>query len=206
MIKNNYLTIPVIMTTNKSQSESKTKINSEKKSVTKPETNINVKSKKNVKSKTKKKSAKDKKELNSESQEFKKMKLKDLMGKKFVLYFYPKDSTPGCTLEGQEFSKLYNQFKKWGVQIFGVSRDSVKSHHKFKCKYEFPFELLSDENEELCRAFDVIKEKNMYGKKVMGIERSTFLLDEKGKIIHEWRKVKAEGHAADVLNFISNLS
>ena len=125
--------------------------------------------------------------------------LSEHKGKKIVLYFYPKDSTPGCTLEGQEFNKRLAQFKKMNVEIYGVSRDSLKSHEKFIDKCGFKFDLLSDEDEELCKIFDVIKEKNMYGKKVMGIERSTFVIDEKGKLLAEWRKVKAEGHAQEVL-------
>jgi peroxiredoxin Q/BCP len=127
------------------------------------------------------------------------IKLTDLKGKKVVIYFYPKDSTPGCTTEGQDFRDNYNKFKRAGAVVLGVSRDSIKSHENFKAKQEFPFELLSDKEEELCNLFDVIKEKNMYGKKVMGIERSTFLLDEKGVLKQEWRKVKVAGHVEEVL-------
>lgn len=127
------------------------------------------------------------------------LSLKDLKGKKVVLYFYPKDNTPGCTLEGQEFNRLLPQFQKKKAVVFGVSRDSLSSHQKFIDKCGFRFDLLSDEDESLCQLFDVIKEKNMYGRKVMGIERSTFILDEKGKLMAEFRKVKAEGHAAEVL-------
>lgn len=123
----------------------------------------------------------------------------ELKGKKVVLYFYPKDDTPGCTTEGQEFDQLKKEFSKQNAVIFGVSRDSVKSHDKFKCKYGFGFELLSDEDEKLCKMFDVIKEKNLYGRKYMGVERSTFILDEDQKVIAEYRKVKAAGHAAQVL-------
>ena len=123
----------------------------------------------------------------------------DFKGKKVVLYFYPKDDTPGCTTEGQEFDELKKEFGKQNAVIFGVSRDSVKSHDKFKCKYGFGFELLSDEDEKLCKIFDVIKEKNMYGRKYMGVERSTFVLDENQTVIAEYRKVKAPGHAAQVL-------
>jgi thioredoxin-dependent peroxiredoxin len=130
------------------------------------------------------------------------IRLSDLKGKKLVLYFYPKDSTPGCTRESQEFGENYKKFQKLGAEILGVSRDSVKSHEKFKDKYGFPFELLSDEEEELCQKFDVIKEKNMYGKKVMGIERSTFVIDEQGKLVKEWRKVKVDGHVDEVLSFL----
>ncbi len=106
------------------------------------------------------------------------------------------------SLEGQQFTELYPKFKKRKIQIFGISRDSVKSHDKFKCKYEFPFELLSDKDEVLCKFFDVIKEKNMYGKKVLGIERSTFILDEDGKLTHEFRGIKADGHAQAMLEQI----
>ncbi len=130
---------------------------------------------------------------------------KDLKGKKIVLYFYPKDNTPGCTTEGIEFSKLVKDYAKQNTVIFGISKDSVASHDKFKCKYNFDFELLADEDEELCKKFDVIKEKNMYGKKYMGIERSTFVIDEDQKIVAEYRKVKPEGHAAEVLKFIKAL-
>ncbi len=127
-------------------------------------------------------------------------------GKKIVLYFYPKDNTPGCTTESIEFNELLSQFKKQNAEVYGISRDSLKSHDKFICKYDFKFELLSDENEELCQLFDVIKEKNMYGKKVMGIERSTFVIDEDQKLVGEFRKIKAQGHAAEILKFIKSLS
>ena len=131
--------------------------------------------------------------------------LKDFKGKKVVLYFYPKDSTPGCTVQGNEFSKLLPKFKALDTVVFGISRDTLKSHDKFKEKQGFKFDLLSDEDEKACQVFDVIKEKNMYGKKVMGIERSTFLFDEKGELVQEWRKVKAEGHAQLVLDAIKAL-
>lgn len=127
------------------------------------------------------------------------IKLSELKGKKVVIYFYPKDSTPGCTTEGQDFRDNHNKFKRAKTVILGVSRDSIKSHENFKAKQEFPFELLSDKEETLCSLFDVIKEKNMYGKKVMGIERSTFLIDEKGVLRNEWRKVKVAGHVEEVL-------
>jgi len=127
------------------------------------------------------------------------LKLADFEGKKLVIYFYPKDSTPGCTTEGQDFRDNYSKFKRANTVVLGVSRDSVKSHENFKAKQEFPFDLLSDTEETLCTLFDVIKEKNMYGKKVMGIERSTFLLDEKGVLRQEWRKVKVDGHVDEVL-------
>ncbi|PKM44288.1 MAG: peroxiredoxin [Gammaproteobacteria bacterium HGW-Gammaproteobacteria-1] len=131
--------------------------------------------------------------------------LKDYPGKNLVIYFYPKDSTPGCTTEGQEFRDLHAEFARLDTVILGVSRDSVKSHENFKAKQGFPFELLSDGDETLCRLFDVIREKNMYGKKVMGIERSTFLIDGKGVLRAEWRKVKAAGHAAEVLAAVKDL-
>ena len=126
-------------------------------------------------------------------------KLSAHKGHPVVLYFYPKDNTPGCTTEGADFRDLHKQFTKLGAVIAGVSRDSMKSHESFKAKMEFPFELISDADEKLCAQFDVIKMKNMYGKKVRGIERSTFLIDGSGALAHEWRKVKVEGHAAEVL-------
>jgi thioredoxin-dependent peroxiredoxin len=133
------------------------------------------------------------------------IRLKKLKGKNVVLYFYPKDSTPGCTTEGHEFSELHAEFDKLGTEVFGVSRDSIKSHENFKTKQGFPFELLSDQDETLCQMFNVIREKNMYGKKVMGIERSTFLIDARGVLRQEWRKVKAAGHAAEVLEALKAL-
>jgi peroxiredoxin Q/BCP len=120
-------------------------------------------------------------------------------GKNVVLYFYPKDSTPGCTREGQDFRDNHARFKRNNTIVVGVSRDSLKSHEKFKAKQQLPFELLADPDETLCRMFDVIKEKNMYGRKVMGVERSTFLIDASGKLRQEWRKVKVDGHVEDVL-------
>jgi peroxiredoxin Q/BCP len=128
--------------------------------------------------------------------------LSKLKGKKVILYFYPKDSTPGCTTEGQNFRDLYKQFKKEGTIIFGLSRESLKSHENFKTKQSFPFELISDPDEKICNQYEVIKEKSMYGRKYMGIERSTFLIDEKGKLVQEWRKVKVTGHAQEVLDTI----
>ena len=128
--------------------------------------------------------------------------LKNYLGKLVVLYFYPRDSTPGCTNEGIDFTNLYQDFKKKNVEIFGISRDSIKSHEKFKEKYNFPFELLSDSDEIACNLFDVIKLKNMYGKQVQGIERSTFLIDTEGNLINEWRGLKVPGHAEEVLNSI----
>ncbi len=144
-------------------------------------------------------------EFEAESSSGNKISLKSLKGKKAVFYFYPKDMTPGCTLEGQEFNKLLSDFNKANTLIFGISRDNLKSHQKFIDQCGFRFVLLSDPEETLCNLFDVIKEKNMYGKKVMGIERSTFVIDEKGKLILEYRKVKAEGHAREVLNAIREL-
>jgi peroxiredoxin Q/BCP len=133
------------------------------------------------------------------------VELKALRGENVVIYFYPKDSTPGCTTEGCEFTDLHPQFRKRKTVILGVSRDSLAAHEKFKAKFEFPFDLLSDGDEALCQLFDVIKEKNMYGKKVLGVERSTFLIDAEGKLRREWRKVSAKGHAAEVLAAIDEL-
>jgi thioredoxin-dependent peroxiredoxin len=129
----------------------------------------------------------------------------DFKGRKLVLYFYPKDDTPGCTTEGQAFRDHYKAFRKAGADIVGVSRDSVASHEKFKDKYEFPFDLISDADEELCAIFNVMREKNMYGRKVMGVERSTFLVDEQGVLREEWRKVKVPGHVEDVLAAVKSL-
>lgn len=125
--------------------------------------------------------------------------LADLKGKKVVLYFYPKDSTPGCTTQGQDFRDLYAEFKAANTEIFGISRDSLRSHTNFKTKQEFPFELISDADEALCKLFDVIKLKKLYGKEHLGIERSTFLIDAEGRLAQEWRKVKVAGHVAEVL-------
>ncbi len=133
------------------------------------------------------------------------IRLSELRGRHVVLYFYPKDSTPGCTKEGQAFRDLHGEFDAAGATILGVSRDTLKCHDNFKAKHEFPFELLSDTEETLCRAFDVIKEKTLYGKKVMGIERSTFLIDAEGVLRAEWRKVKVDGHAEAVLEALQAL-
>jgi len=133
------------------------------------------------------------------------LELKDLRGKKVVLYFYPKDNTPGCTSESKDFAEQHAKFKRAGAVILGVSRDSVASHDKFRAKFDFPFDLVSDADEKACRAYDVIKEKNMYGRKVMGIERSTFLIDEQGKLKREWRKVKVKGHVDEVLEAVKAL-
>ncbi len=131
--------------------------------------------------------------------------LKDFLGKNIVLYFYPKDNTPGCTLEGEDFRDHFKQFEKLNTVILGVSRDSLDSHENFKEKHMLPFELLSDSDEKVCKLFDVIKDKNMYGKMVKGIERSTFLFDKKGILREEWRKVKVPGHVQAVLEAIERL-
>ncbi len=126
-------------------------------------------------------------------------------GYNIVLYFYPKDNTPGCTAESQDFRDLYEQFRKLDTCIFGISRDSLESHEKFKEKYNLPFELISDSNEELCKMFDIIKLKNMYGREVLGIERTTLLIDKNGILRHKWEKVKVNGHAHAVLSAIEEL-
>ena len=128
--------------------------------------------------------------------------LNNFSGKKLVIYFYPKDSTPGCTNEGIDFSTKLPEFKAKNCEVFGISRDRLKSHENFKKKYNFDFELLSDPDETACNIFDVIKMKNMYGKQVRGIERSTFVIDEDGQIIKEWRGVKVNGHVDEVLEFL----
>ncbi|MEM8815001.1 MAG: peroxiredoxin [Pseudomonadota bacterium] len=133
------------------------------------------------------------------------IRLKDLRGQNVVIYFYPKDSTPGCTLEGQDFRDLHSKFRRQKTVILGVSRDSLKSHEKFREKQSFPFDLLSDPDETLCKQFDVIREKKLYGKTYLGIERSTFLIDNTGKLRNEWRKVKVKGHAAEVLEAVKAL-
>lgn len=135
----------------------------------------------------------------------KKIKLSDLRGQNVVLYFYPKDATPGCTTEGQCFRDNQKKFDKSSTIILGVSRDSLASHEKFKLREGFEFDLLSDVDEKVCALYDVVKEKNMYGKKVWGIERSTFLIDKSGIVRHEWRKVKVAGHVDDVLATIKEL-
>jgi peroxiredoxin Q/BCP len=132
-------------------------------------------------------------------------RLKDAAGKKLVIYFYPKDMTSGCTRESQDFRDRYAAFRKAGTQIVGVSRDSVASHEKFKEKEKLPFQLLSDTDEQLCKLFDVIKEKSLYGRKYLGIERSTFLLDATGVLRHEWRKVKVPSHVEEVLEAAQSL-
>jgi thioredoxin-dependent peroxiredoxin len=132
-------------------------------------------------------------------------KLSDYAGKPVVLYFYPKDNTPGCTTEGSDFRDLHARFAQRRATIVGISRDSVKSHEGFKAKMGFPFELVSDPDEKLCSQFDVIKMKNMYGRQVRGIERSTFLIDGSGKLAREWRRVKVPGHAQEVLEAVEAL-
>jgi len=134
-----------------------------------------------------------------------KWSLREAAGRKLVIYFYPKDMTSGCTRESQDFRDLYAAFRKAGAEVVGVSRDSVKSHDKFVDKEKLPFPLLSDEDEKLCRQFDVIQEKSLYGRKYMGIERSTFLLDGTGVLRREWRKVKVPGHAEEVLEAAKSL-
>jgi len=132
-------------------------------------------------------------------------KLSDHKGHPVVLYFYPKDNTPGCTTEGANFRDLHKAFARLGAVVVGCSRDSVKSHEGFKAKMEFPFDLVSDADEALCRQFDVIKMKNMYGKQVRGIERSTFVIDGGGKLAREWRGVKVAGHVQEVLDYVKTL-
>lgn len=131
------------------------------------------------------------------------IKLTDYRGRFVIIYFYPKDNTPGCTQEGQSFRDNFEKFTALNAVILGVSRDSVRIHESFKCKQEFLFDLLSDADEKLCELFDVIKMKNMYGKQVRGIERSTFLIDPQGILIHEWRKVKVKNHSEDILDVLT---
>lgn len=129
-------------------------------------------------------------------------KLSDYKGKNVVLYFYPKDNTPGCTTEGIQFRELYPQFQQANTEIFGISRDSIRSHEGFKAKLEMPFELISDPDEAACNLFDVMKMKNMYGKQVRGVDRCTFVIDGSGKLVKEWRGVKVPGHVDEVLEFM----
>jgi thioredoxin-dependent peroxiredoxin len=133
------------------------------------------------------------------------IKLSDYLGKNLIIYFYPKDSTPGCTTQGIQFRDAYAEFQNLNTEILGISRDSIKSHENFKAKFTFPFELLSDTDELACSIFNVIKLKNMYGKQVRGIERSTFIINKDGILVHEWRKVKVDGHVQEVLEFIKTL-
>ena len=132
-------------------------------------------------------------------------KLSDYLDKTLVIYFYPKDNTPGCTTQGMQFRDVYDDFQALNCEIFGVSRDSLKSHENFKTKFTFPFELLADTEELACAIFGVMKMKNMYGKQVRGVERSTFVIDKNGVLIKEWRGVKVDGHAAEVLDFIKHV-
>ena len=141
----------------------------------------------------------------AESTGSKNISSEDFLGKNLVIYFYPKDSTPGCTTEGQEFRDAYKQFKSSNTEILGVSRDSIKSHEYFKAKQEFPFDLLSDPDEKVCKAFDVMKLKSMYGREYIGVDRSTFIINTEGKVINEWRAVKVKGHVEEVLEVIKSI-
>ena len=132
-------------------------------------------------------------------------RLSDLRGSAVVLYFYPKDNTPGCTTEGINFRDLHKRFVKAGAQVFGLSRDSLKSHEGFKAKMKFPFDLLSDADEKVCEQFGVMKMKSLYGRKYRGVERSTFVIDKNGALAREWRGVKVPGHAQEVLDFAETL-
>ena len=134
------------------------------------------------------------------------LSLSNFIGQKLIIFFYPKDNTPGCTREGQEFRDFYPEFSAAGADILGVSRDSVKTHENYRNKHGFPFHLLSDSEELLCKQFDVIHEKKLYGRTYMGIERSTFLIDEKGILQQEWRKVRVPGHVESVLNALKALA
>lgn len=145
------------------------------------------------------------KDFSADATRDKTVRLKDLRGQNVVLYFYPKDSTPGCTTEGRDFSALHAKFRRLKTVILGVSKDSIASHEKFRAKQDFPFDLISDPDEKLCTAFDVIQEKSMYGRKFMGVVRSTFLIDADGKLRNEWRGVKVKGHAEEVLEAVRSL-
>ena len=134
-----------------------------------------------------------------------KVNLSQFKGQSLTVYFYPKDNTPGCTQEGRDFTALYGQIQASGGEVFGVSKDSLKSHEKFKAKQQYTFELISDPEGELCRAFDVLKEKSFIGKKYIGIDRSTFVIDKSGKVVKEWRNVKVTNHAQEVLDFLKTL-
>ena len=130
---------------------------------------------------------------------------KDFEGKNLIIFFYPKDNTPGCTLEGQDFRDNYKEFTRLNAEILGVSRDSIKSHENFKDKQGFPFQLLSDPDEVMCKSFDVMREKSMYGKKYIGVDRSTFLINSKGLVVKEWRSVKVKGHVMEVLQALKEI-
>lgn len=134
------------------------------------------------------------------------LSLQEFRGQPLVLYFYPRDNTPGCTKQGQGFRDHYAAFRQHGAAVVGVSRDSVRSHENFRTRHDLPFDLIADTDEVLCRQFDVIREKNMYGKKVMGIERSTFLFDADGRLVREWRKVRVPGHVEEVLEAVRELA
>jgi len=144
------------------------------------------------------------KNFTAESTNKEEFNLKDNLKGFLILFFYPKDNTPGCTQEGIDFSENYRKFLNQDAFIFGISKDSLKSHNNFKKKFKFKFDLISDEDEKICNMFDVIKEKNMYGKKYMGIERSTFIIDKNGTLVKEWRKVKVKDHTLEVLEYIKN--
>jgi len=144
------------------------------------------------------------KNFTAESTNKEEFNLKDNLKGFLILFFYPKDNTPGCTQEGLDFSENYRKFLNQNALIFGISKDSLKSHENFKKKFKFKFDLISDEDEKICNMFDVIKEKNMYGKKYMGIERSTFIINKNGTLVKEWRKVKVKDHALEVLEYIKN--
>ena len=144
-------------------------------------------------------------DFTAEATRNKTIRLKELRGQNVVIYFYPKDSTPGCTTEGRDFGQLHARFRRQKTVVLGVSRDSIASHEKFREKQGFPFDLISDADEKLCKAFDVIHEKSLYGRKFMGVERSTFLIDSGGKLRNEWRKVKVNGHAEEVLEAVKAL-
>ncbi len=144
-------------------------------------------------------------DFTAEATRNKKIRLKELRGQNVVLYFYPKDSTPGCTTEGRDFSALHAKFRRQKTVILGVSRDSLASHEKFRDKQGFKFDLISDPDEKLCKKFDVIREKTLYGRKFMGVVRSTFLIDAAGKLRREWRNVKVKGHAEEVLDAVKAL-
>ena len=133
------------------------------------------------------------------------IQIPDSQGRNIVLYFYPKDDTPGCTIEGNDFTRLHESFSSNNTVIYGVSRDSIKSHEKFREKFNYTIDLISDEDESLCKLFDVIKLKKLYGKEHMGIERSTFVISPSGNVLKEWIKVKVDGHAEEVLEFVSAL-
>lgn len=132
------------------------------------------------------------------------LRLNDYLGKVLIVFFYPKDATPGCTIESQNFRDSYQLIKEMNAELLGISRDSLKSHERFKLQHNLPFELIADTDEHFCKLFDVIKEKNMYGKKVRGIERSTFVFNQKGVLVKEWRKVAVPGHVQEVINFLKH--